>query len=137
MEGKKGKRTRLPMQSYSEEFKRRVCAEYLATRVSKVSLLKKYNIRYRSAIQHWLRQYKYEDIGIKRPYLPPVNLLPLAAKEPDDNSAPATNQALGKRIKELERLLADEQLRSQAYHRMIEVAEKEFKLPIRKKFNTK
>jgi transposase-like protein len=58
MEGKKENDTRLPRHTYSEGFKRRVCEEYLTTGVSKVSLSKKYNIRYRSAIQQWLRPYK-------------------------------------------------------------------------------
>jgi hypothetical protein len=41
------------------------------------------------------------------------------------------------RIKELERLLEDEQLRSEAYRRMIEIAEKDLNIPIRKKSDTK
>jgi transposase-like protein len=54
------------MQSYPEGFKRAVCAEYLAGGVGQVSLLKKYNIRYRSAIAPWLRQYYPEGIAPKR-----------------------------------------------------------------------
>ena len=41
------------------------------------------------------------------------------------------------RIKELERQLEDEQLRSDAFNRMIDIAEKELQIPIRKKSNTK
>ena len=44
---------------------------------------------------------------------------------------------LQKKIKELEKKLLDEQLRSEAYSRMIEKAEQEFKISIRKKTNTK
>ena len=126
------------MQTYSEEFKRAVCAEYLTGDVSKVSLLKKYNIRYQSTIQQWLRQYYPEETAVKASYLPVVNLLTLAAKQTDEKTKPASQvQTLEKRIKELESLLTDEQLRSQAYSRMLELAEQELKLPIRKKFNTK
>ena len=44
---------------------------------------------------------------------------------------------LRKKIKELEQQLQDEKLRSEAYERIIEKAEKELKLPIRKKFDTR
>jgi len=47
------------------------------------------------------------------------------------------NDELQKRIKELERQLEDEKLRSEAYARMIEKAEKELKISIRKKTGTK
>lgn len=49
----------------------------------------------------------------------------------------SSSHELEKRIKKLERLLADEQLRSEAYQRIIDIAEKEFHIPIRKKPNTK
>jgi hypothetical protein len=42
-----------------------------------------------------------------------------------------------KKIRELERQLAEEKLRSEAYARIIDKAEKELKIPIRKKPNTK
>jgi hypothetical protein len=41
------------------------------------------------------------------------------------------------RIKDMERRLEDEKLRSMMYSRMIDIAEKEYKIPIRKKPNTK
>ncbi|OYZ29813.1 MAG: hypothetical protein B7Y24_14455 [Sphingobacteriales bacterium 16-39-50] len=41
------------------------------------------------------------------------------------------------RIKQLERQLEDEQLRSEAYNKMIDIAERELNIPIRKKSNTK
>ena len=44
---------------------------------------------------------------------------------------------LQKRILELERQLEDEKLRSEAYARMIEKAERELKISIRKKIGTK
>jgi len=44
---------------------------------------------------------------------------------------------LQKRIQELEHQLQDEKLRSEAYARIIDKAEKEFKVSIKKKLNTK
>jgi hypothetical protein len=42
-----------------------------------------------------------------------------------------------KRIMELERALEDAQLRAEGYRKMIELAEKELKIPIKKKWSTK
>ena len=122
------------IQHYSEVFKRKVCEEYLLTGQSKMSLLKKYDIRMKSGIQKWLRQLGYEDIHQKDGYL--NSLIPSLATKKTNTSASKTD-SLEKRIKELERLLEDEQLRSEAYSRIIDIAEKEFHIPIRKKSNTK
>jgi hypothetical protein len=46
-------------------------------------------------------------------------------------------QELQKRIQELEHQLQDEKLRSEAYARIIDKAEKELKVSIKKKLNTK
>jgi len=47
------------------------------------------------------------------------------------------NLQLKKRIFELERQLKDAELKAIAYSTMVDIAEKEFKIPIRKKLNTK
>jgi transposase-like protein len=118
---------------YDREFKTRVVEEYLATGCTKMSLLRKYNIQFKSAIQTWMRVLGYND-----PYDPSQKfkfgeiiftpLSKLLKNTPTD---------LQKRIHELERQLEDEKLRSEAYARMIEKAEKELKISIRKKTVTK
>jgi hypothetical protein len=50
---------------------------------------------------------------------------------------PHTKKELEARIKQLERQLEDSQLKEEAYRRMIDIAEKELKISIRKKPNTK
>jgi hypothetical protein len=45
--------------------------------------------------------------------------------------------ALQRRVKELEKQLENAQLKAEGYELMIEIAEKELKIPIRKKFATK
>jgi hypothetical protein len=47
------------------------------------------------------------------------------------------NLQLKKRIAELEKQLKDAELKAIAFSTMVDIAEKEFKIPIRKKFNTK
>lgn len=47
------------------------------------------------------------------------------------------NEALLKRINELEEALLDEKIKAEGYSIMIDIAEKEFQIPIRKKLGTK
>ena len=72
------------------------------------------------------------DIYQKVPYLDIKTHLDLAAQK-TKKQVRTTDQTLETRVKELERLLEDEQLRSEAYKRMIDIAEKELNIPIRKK----
>lgn len=44
---------------------------------------------------------------------------------------------LKKRISELEKQLKDAEMKAIAFSTMVDIAEEEFKIPIRKKFNTK
>jgi hypothetical protein len=46
-------------------------------------------------------------------------------------------QQMKKRIAELEKQLKDAELKAIAFSTMVDIAEQEFKIPIRKKFNTK
>jgi len=77
----------------------------------------------------WKKKLKLEKI-----FLPPtftfITAPTLIKKLKDEHE-------LHKRIRELERQLAEEKLRSEAYARIIDKAEKELKIPIRKKPNTK
>lgn len=123
-------------QHYSEPFKRMVIQEYLNTGVSKMSLLRKYDIKMKSGIQRWMRQLGYENIRPKTGYLKSsATPVPLAAKK-TKQAISNSERKLEDRIKELERLLEDEQLRSEAYQRMIEIAERDLNIPIRKKSDT-
>lgn len=118
---------------YSEDFKRMVIYEYLAGGVSQGELLRKYNIGAKSAIPRWMKRFGYTEAD-KSQDTNFTGLIPadLAKKKEDP-----TNSELLKRIKELERQLEDEKLRSELYSRIIDKAEKELKIPIRKKPNSK
>ena len=118
---------------YKRSFKKKVIEEYLSTGCTKMFLLRKYNIQFKSAIQTWMRILGYTD-----PHKQPqrfkfgrliITSLPKKKKQSETE--------LEKRIRELEHQLEDEKLRSEAYARIIEIAEKEYKIPIRKKPNTK
>lgn len=99
-------------------------------------LQKKYDIRMHCGITKWLRQFKLEDIHYQTRYLYLSTPAIVPAKKIPDSVLPPPDQSLEKRVKELEGLLEDEQLRSEAYLRIIDFAEKEYNLPIRKKPDT-
>lgn len=121
---------------YSRAFKKRVIEEYLATGCSKMFLLRKYDIQFKSAIQTWMRVLGYPDPN-KNVQTPKFGKIIFTAL-PKQTKKGATNiNDLQKKVRELERQLEDEKLRSEAYARIIEKAEQELKIPIRKKPSTK
>ena len=121
---------------YDETFKRKVIDEYLITGCTKMFLIRKYNIQFKSAIQTWMRILGYKDpySDQQRPKFGKITFTSLT-KRSKTNAKSKTE--LEKKVQELERQLEDEKLRSEAYARIIEKAEKELKIPIRKKPNTK
>ena len=121
-------------QVYSESFRRKVIEEYLSSDVSKMSLLRKYDIKMKSGIQRWMQLYGYKE---KQPAVLIFTSTSSYALVRKMNTDKAGKKQLEEKIKELERLLEDEKLRSEAYERMIDKAEKELKIPIRKKSNTR
>ena len=118
--------------NYTRSFKKKVIEEYLSTGCSKMFLIRKYRIRFKSAIQTWMRILGYSDP--RRPLqnitFGEIIITPLAKKK-------LTGGDAEKRIRELERQLEDEKLRSEAYARIIAKAEKEYKIPITKKPDTR
>lgn len=121
---------------YPESFKHLVIREYLSGGIGYRALLKKYDIRSSGSIARWMRQLGYTEVPEKDRYLATAKPLSLPSKKVNkDQPSDALSQE--QRIKELERLLEDEQLRSEAYRRMIEIAEKELNIPIRKKSDTR
>jgi transposase len=125
---------RRPNLRYTEGFKRSVVEEYLRSNHSQKYLENKHGILKRGAIRVWIRQLGYHDITEKASYLetPIVSLVTKKKVQPEESL-----EALQRRIKELERKLEDEQLRSEGYSRMIDIAEDQLKVSIRKKPDTK
>jgi len=106
---------------YSESLKREVVREVQQGRISKEEAKRKYGIPGHGTVLNWIR--KFEESG---PHYDPMK-----------DYSKLDKQALIKRIKELERQLEDEQIRSFGYSKMIDIAEEQLKVPIRKKPDTK
>jgi len=120
---------------YEESFRRKVIEEYLSTGCKKKALLAKYGIAGKGNLQRWMRLYGYCDSHTKRKQ---NAKLAIALPSPFTMPSDKVNSAdLQKKIQELERLLQDEKLRSEAYLRIIEKAEDELKIKIKKKPSTK
>jgi transposase-like protein len=106
---------------YSDSIKREVVREVKAGLLSKIEARRKYDIPGSSTIIGWIRKF---DGKISN------NRQIMDYKQTD-------KEVLIKRIKELERKLEDEQIRSEGLSKMIDIAEEQLKISIRKKSATK
>jgi transposase len=118
-------------QRYSEEFKLKIVKEVLSGQLSNAEAKQKYSLGGNSDISKWLGYYK--KYGACTLSLVPK---PLFMKEKAQPNRP-TKLQLEARIAELERKLGDESLLREMYSLMIDIAEREYKIAIRKKPNTK
>ncbi len=113
------------MRTYTKSFKLKVIKEVLSGE-NKETVRLRHGIKGKSAILNWMRKLGLSEAA-------PVPLQSLYMEEKDSH----TPAELHKKIKELERALEDEQLRAEAYRRMIEIAEQQLGIDIRKKSGTK
>ena len=109
--------------------------EFLTGHYTKVELWKKYTgqDKEHGQILDWMRKLSYLSIERKPEFVKysPLKQHPLPLSDTDDPIA------LQRRIKELEKQVENAQLKAEGYELMIEIAEKELKIPIRKKSGTK
>ena len=122
------------IQAFSESFKQSVVDQVNRGLLSKEEARRRYGIKAKSGILTWQRNFhKYGRCSLNLP----VDTILLKLKKTSVPVASSCEASLLTRIKQLERQLEDEQLRSEGYSRMIDFAEKELNVPIRKKSNTK
>lgn len=120
---------------FSWEERKLIVEEYLLTGKQKREIWEKYTGKKeeKGNLLRWLR-----DLGYSDPYKGSKLVRPNSdtmAKSKKDSSLEAVQ--LQAKIKELEKALLNSELRATAYETMIEIAEKELKINIRKKSNTK
>jgi transposase-like protein len=122
---------------YSLELKHQICKEHIDKGLSLRDCVKKYNLSSHSLVHDWLRKLGY-IAGLNRRtgsvYIGIENFQPLPDK-PKKNNPPLTKEQ--QQIKFLKKELEDSRLLAEGYRRMIEIAESELKISIRKKPNTK
>ena len=123
------KNKRKPQPFYSDEIKHHVTKAVITGQLTRVEAMQKYNIAGNSTITNWMR-----ILGYTYPTPLPVKNKPLPKPAPDK---PEDIPALQKQIKELKQLLHQEQMRSEFYHQIIDTAERELGVAIRKKSDAK
>ena len=120
---------KLKVNRFTDEFKFMVVREYLDTDVSQVEIKKKYNIGGRNCITVWMRKF-----GLKAPSQQQIELQRTMAKQKEKTPY---EQELEAKVKKLEQQLDNEQLRTLALDTMIDIAERDLKISIRKKSGAK
>jgi len=92
-------------------------------------------------IIRWMKELGYDTKSISRSYIVSDSLeMPKKKGNSDKPVNPNDsfeNLQLQKRIAELEKQLKEAELKAIAFSTMVDIAEKEFNIPIRKKLNTK
>ncbi len=129
---------------FTDDEKHQMIQEMLTSGCTKRAIWKKYTGREdeHGKILDWMRQFGYNSsISLRRSAFE-SNFEYMARKKlVKIDSAPEQesfeNLQLKKRVAELEKQLKDAELKAIAFSTMIDIAEKELKIPIRKKYNTK
>jgi hypothetical protein len=125
-----------PSSSIGESERREIIEEYLKGGRSKRDIWQHYTgkTEEHGQIIRWMRQLGYLESSLA---LRPLPLRPLSLPMMSSSKPQPSVEELQKKIKQLEQQLLDSQLKEEAYRRMIDIAEKELKVSIRKKPNTK
>jgi len=117
---------RVKSRYYSEAFKRAIVSEILSGRSSQNAMRKRYGIGGAETIAKWVKRYSMEV---------------LLSEQNTAMSKPIDPQEEVKRLRAQLQVLREQlkasELKASAYQKMIEVAERELKIEIRKKSVTK
>ena len=110
---------------FPDDLKLRVVQEYLSTDISQDELKKKYNFGGNNNIPNWMRKFGLSKLSEEQ-----IELHQAMAKEIEKTSL---EKELELKVSKLEADLKLEQLRTKALSTMIDIAERELKVDIRKK----
>ena len=128
---------------FSEPEKHFIIQELLSTKCTKAQIWEKYTgqLEEHGQLLRWMKQLGYNtSIKTRRPNFDTKTTV-MAKKQVSQEVKSGFDDfetlQLKKRIAELEKKLKDADMKAIAYSTMVDVAEKEFNIPIRKKYNTK
>ena len=131
---------RKPNKYFTDAEKHLIIQEMLETGCTKVEIWEKYTgeEEEHGQLLRWMRKLGY-DTGIKtrRPNFASNSIKMKQKKDQKDTTESFENLQLKKRVEELEKQLKDAELKAIAFSTMVDIAEKEVNIPIRKKLNTK
>jgi transposase len=121
---------------FSDHEKKLIIEDYLSGNETKQSVYSRYTgyPAESGKLTLWMRKF-----GIKDKFVENTNFASMPSKKID--KLPSSNDfetlKLKKRIAELEKQLQTAEMKAIAFSTMVDIAEKEFNIPIRKKHNTK
>lgn len=120
---------------FSIEERKMIIEDWLSSGKTKREIWLKYTGEHmeHGKLIHWMRQLGYE-VPKKWTSFKKLNSDDMAKSKKDSSLEVLQMQ---EKIKQLEKALLNSELRATAYETMIEIAEKELKINIRKKSNTK
>lgn len=112
-----------PQPTYSDSFKLGVVMRVTNGQLTKEEARQRYGIGGNSSILEWMRKYGYcTETSSQRAMAKTEN--------------PLDSEELKKKVRQLEKQLQNERIRSEFYRTMIDVAERELGICIRKKSDT-
>ena len=114
---------------FPDELKLKVVQEYMDTDVSQRELMQKFNIRGVNTIKKWMRKF-----DLQAPSEQEIELRRTMAKQKEKTPY---ERELEAKVQKLEEQLEFEKLRTLALNTMIDVAERDLKISIRKKAGAK
>lgn len=126
--------------SFSVSERHQMIQELLSSKCTKVEIWRKYTGQphEHGFLLRWMRELGYPtELTVRRRSFE-RNISLMTKKEPIMNPDESFEiLQLKKRISELENQLKDAEMKAIAFSTMVDIAEKEFNIPVRKKLNTK
>ena len=127
---------------FSDSEKHHIIQDLLSSRLTKRDIWEKYTgeVAEHGKILSWMRQFGYIDSNTStRPKFTINNIVKMDKNKPPNASTHEDFEILQlkKRIAALEMQLKESEMKAIAFSTMVDIAERELNIPIRKKFNTK
>lgn len=129
-----------PNKYFTASEKHLIIQEMLETGCTKREIWEKYtgHEEEHGQLLRWMRKLGYDDsLPTRRPNFVSYPVQMKKKKTIEESPASFENLQLKKRVEDLEKQLKDAEMKAIAFSTMVDIAEKEFNIPIRKKYNTK
>ncbi|OFY17741.1 MAG: hypothetical protein A2W98_08550 [Bacteroidetes bacterium GWF2_33_38] len=130
---------RSPILYFREKEKREMVEDFLNSGNTMISVWTKYTGRTKGEFQikRWMIKYGYEDKRTAKSTIFETNPNSMAKNDVFSEEDSFETLQLKKRIADLEKQVSDSEMKAAAFSTMVDLAEKEFNISIRKKYNTK
>lgn len=115
-----------------DEAKLAIVRDYMENHLSPEEVVLKYHLNNKYLFYQWVGQYVGKSLSLSEPKETDLDM-----RKQKDSLDALSDQEKDLRIKSLEKALEMEKLRSRGFEVMIDVAEKQLNIPIRKKAGTK